>query len=174
MEERYSNPTSSDADFTSLLASSHTPSSYSSTPIPKIAHFIYTSGKQVSWPEWFAIRGAFDNLGVEKVVLWLPIGEEETEGAVWKRVETMKGVEIQRITMPEKVYGHDIPDKYRSDVARLKILWEQGGKIHNFYLAKGWRLRKIKKKKKKKKKKMGNVDERAGVCELLLMWNLCI
>ncbi len=34
----------------------------------------------------------------------------------------MKKIEIQRITMPEKVYGHDIPEKYRSDVATLKIL----------------------------------------------------
>lgn len=132
MEKRYSDPTSSDADFQSLLADSDIPPPSSDTSIPNVAHFIYTSGKSVGWIEWLAIRGALVNLAVEKVVLWLPTGEQ-MQGAMWKRIEAMEGVQIQKIKMPEKVYGHDVPDKYRSHVARLKILWEQGGKYSSCF-----------------------------------------
>lgn len=130
MEERYSDPDSTDASFESLLAGSRaSPSHQLNTSIPNNAHFIYTSGREVHWPEWLAIRSALVNLAVDKVTLWLPTGAE-LEGTMWKRIEAMSGVEIQRITMPEKVYGHDIPEKFRSDVARLKILWEHGGENH--------------------------------------------
>ena len=61
------------------------------------------------------------NLGVEKVVVWLPL-EAPTEGAMWKRDKTMEGLEIVRTRMLEKVWGRDIPEGYRSDVVRLKIL----------------------------------------------------
>ena len=81
MGERYSDPTPSDAGFESLSAVNQALSSSSNTSIPNLAHFVYTSGRKVAWPEWSAIRGAFVNLGVDKAILWLPVGAQ-TKGAM--------------------------------------------------------------------------------------------
>ena len=67
------------------------------------------------------------NLGVEKVVIWLAQEVEATEGAIWKRVEAMEGVEVVRATLPEKVGEWEVPVGERSAVARLVVLWHSGG-----------------------------------------------
>ena len=125
MERRYSNPSSIGANYDDLFKDRKTPSQ--DRPIPKIAHFVYSTGREITWLEWLAVRAAIVNLGAEKVKIWLP-EQAQMEGDIWKRVEAMEKVSLCRIAMPESVYDHDIPEPHRADVARLKILYEEGGK----------------------------------------------
>ncbi len=134
METHYTSPTTPHIDLTSLLSNTDLPATYASNPIPKVAHFIYTSGAPIGWIEWLAIRGAFVNLGVEKVTIWLAREVEATEGAMWKRVEAMEGVEVVKVALPEMVEGREVPVEERSGVGRLIALWEVGGEFGFLFL----------------------------------------
>ncbi len=99
-------------------------------PIPKVAHFVYTDVRELAWLEWAAVRGAVANLGVDKVNIWLP-EQADLKGWIWNRILEMPEVQMRKIAMPKTVYGVsiDTPEQ-QSDIVRLKILYEEGGK-HN-------------------------------------------
>lgn len=123
--KRYTDPFNPDAHFESLFYGDD----YSNLrdPIPKVAHFVYTTTAPLTWINYLAIKGALENLKVKKVKIWIQEGEQ-FEGEVWERVNKIKQVEICPIEMPRSVYGVKIEDPAgKADVVRLKVLYEEGG-----------------------------------------------
>lgn len=125
MALRYSNPEKADFKPDAIFRGNYTQALID--PIPKIAHFVHTDVKELTWLDWAAVRGAIINLGVEEVHIWLP-EKEELKGWIWNRVLEMPEVKLRRITMPKTIYGSavDTPER-QADVVRLKILYEEGG-----------------------------------------------
>ncbi|KAG8532452.1 uncharacterized protein KY384_002329 [Bacidia gigantensis] len=126
LSTHYSEPADSDAHFDQL---DDTSLKYPDLrdPIPKVAHFICTSGDPLTWIQWLAIRGAIVNLQVEKVRLWIP-AEAQLEGELWKLVLQMKEVSVERIVLPTHVYSTKVKNAGESaDLVKLKVLWEEGG-----------------------------------------------
>ena len=101
--------------------------SYLRDPIPKVAHFIYTTTPPINWINYLAIKGAIQNLKAVKVKIWMP-QDSILEGDLWERVRKMPKVQLCPIEIPQSVYGVKIDDDTgKSDVLRLKILYEEGG-----------------------------------------------
>lgn len=127
MAYKYSKPNDPEPDFNAIL-NNKLPCPSSGT-IPKIAHFVHTEVKELTWLDWAAVRGAIVNLGVEKVHIWLP-KDVELNGWIWNRVLEMPEVKLRRIAMPTTIYGASIDNPERqADVVRLKILYEEGGTL---------------------------------------------
>lgn len=125
MAYHYSHPNSDDFKLDSMFHGNYTQALID--PIPKIAHFVHTDVKELTWLDWAAIRGAIVNLGVDKVNIWLP-EKVELKGWIWNRVLEMEDVKLRRITMPKTVYGAAVDNPERqADIVRLKILYEEGG-----------------------------------------------
>lgn len=125
MALHYSNPNKADFQPDAIFRGNYTQALID--PIPKIAHFVHTDVKELTWLDWAAVRGAIVNLGVQKVHIWLP-EQEELKGWIWNRVLEMPEVKLRRITMPKTIYGGavDTPER-QADIVRLKILYEEGG-----------------------------------------------
>ena len=127
MAYEYSNPNEDDVDFRPIFAQKLT--CPASSPIPKIAHFVHTEVKELTWLDWATVRGAIVNLGVEKVHIWLP-KDVELKGWIWNRVLEMREVKLRRIAMPKSIYKVAIDNPERqADVVRLKLLYEEGGML---------------------------------------------
>ena len=95
--------------------------------IPKTAHFIHTSLLPQTWLNHAIVRSAFVYLGVEKVSIWVP-DNAELPGDIWQRIRDMQNVTIRPLTVPTTVWGKRIErDEHASDVARIRILYEEGG-----------------------------------------------
>jgi hypothetical protein len=100
-----------------------------SKPIPKVAHFVHAEVKELTWLEWAAVRAAVVNLGVEKVNIWVP-EKAELKGWTWNRIQEMPEVTLRKIVMPKTVWGGRIDfAQQQADIIRLKILYEEGGKL---------------------------------------------
>lgn len=125
MAFRYSKPNNADFKPDAIFRGNYTQALID--PIPKIAHFVHTNVKELTWLDWAAVRGAIVNLGVKKVHIWLP-EKEELKGWIWNRVLEMPEVKLRRITMPKTIHGVaiDTPER-QADVVQLKILYEEGG-----------------------------------------------
>ena len=123
---RYSKPENVDLNFDGVFkANVKWPSV---NPIPKVAHFVYTDIRELTWLEWAAVRGAIVNLGVDKVNIWVP-KKANVKGWIWHRILEMPEVQMRKIVMPSTVYGVSITTpEQQSDIVRLKILYEEGGK----------------------------------------------
>ena len=94
---------------------------------PRIAHFVHTEVKELTWFQWAAVRAAIVNLGLERVCIWLP-EKAELKGWIWNRALEIPEVEVRRIIMPTTAFGGSIDTPERqSDLVRLKILYEEGG-----------------------------------------------
>lgn len=125
MAYNYSSPHESIPDFTAIF--NRKLACPSSGSIPKIAHFVHAEVRELTWLDWATVRGAIVNLGVENVYIWLPVAVE-LKGWIWNRVLEMPEVKLRRISMPTMIYGTTINKPERqADVARLKILYEEGG-----------------------------------------------
>jgi len=125
MALRYSRPNNADFKPDAIFPGNYTQALID--PIPKIAHFVHTDEKELTWLDWAAFRGAIVNLEVTKVHIWLP-EKEELKGWIWNRVLEMPEVKLRRITMPKTIYGGAIDTaEQQTDVVRLKILYEEGG-----------------------------------------------
>ena len=95
--------------------------------IPKIAHFCITEVYEFDWLNYAIVRSALDWLGAERVNIWLPVGEE-LPGPIWGRVLKLQNVTRRDMYVPDKVWGKTMHlPQHMSDVARLKILYEEGG-----------------------------------------------
>lgn len=125
MALHYSNPNKVDFQPDAICRGNYTQAL--KDPIPKIAHFVHSDVKELTWLDWAAVRGAIVNLEVEKVHIWLP-EKEELKGWIWNRVLEMPEVKLRRINMPKTIYGSaiDTPER-QADIVRLKILYEEGG-----------------------------------------------
>ncbi|KAI9830359.1 MAG: hypothetical protein M1819_005740 [Sarea resinae] len=96
--------------------------------IPKVAHFVFVYVKEVTWMEYVAIRSAHLALQAEKINLWIPEGDVNLPGEMWKRIMTIPGTVIRQTAIPDTVYNKTVQvTQHVSDVLRLKILWEEGG-----------------------------------------------
>jgi hypothetical protein len=96
--------------------------------IPKKVHFVFVNLKPLSWMEYAAVKSstAFDP---ESINLWIPAGDAQPPGPIWERVLAIDRTVLRRMEMPSSVYG--IPVRiiqHVSDVSRLKIIYEEGGK----------------------------------------------
>ena len=125
MALQYSRPESADIKFRGLFDGNYTQAL--TDPFPKIAHFVHTDPKELTWFDWTAVRAAIVRLQVEKVYVWLP-EKVELRGWIWNRVLEIPEVRVRRIAMPKTVFGAnaDTPER-QSDIVRLKILYEEGG-----------------------------------------------
>lgn len=97
--------------------------------IPKIAHFVITKVRERHWFHYATIRGALEWLDVEKINIWAPEGEE-LPGPIWEHILKLPKVQVRRITIPRKVFGQEVEKPaHRSDLIRLKALYEEGGEL---------------------------------------------
>ena len=117
---------SRDADFQSLVAR---PVALPLLPhIPKVVHFVFSKLTELTWLQYAVIRCAFVHLGAEKVKVWIPLRTKRLPGEIWAQLNSMERVEIVRITMPDTVWGKKVQHiEHQSDLARVKILFEEGG-----------------------------------------------
>lgn len=78
------------------------------------------------------VRSAFVYVCVEKVKIWF-LEDADLPGEIWGRLQRMENVELVRIVMPEIVWGMKVQSiQHWSDLARIKILWEEGGRLFLF------------------------------------------
>ncbi|KAI9883562.1 MAG: hypothetical protein M1823_004660 [Watsoniomyces obsoletus] len=116
-----------DANYESTLAAP-VQQHHSWARIPKVVHFVFVELKSSSWIEYAAVRSARTNIGAEKINIWVPWGQE-FPGDIWARMLKIPSVVIRRMQMPDSVYGRKVQQlAHISDVVRLKILYEEGGK----------------------------------------------
>ena len=96
--------------------------------IPKVVHFIFSKVQELTWLQYAVIRCAFVNLEAEKVKIWVPMKTKRLPGDIWERINAMEGVQIVKIVMPDTVWGKKVQHiEHQSDLARIKILFEEGG-----------------------------------------------
>ena len=95
--------------------------------VPKIAHFVITEVYEFDWLNYAIVRSALDWLGAERVNIWVPVGEE-LPGPIWEWVFKLQNVTRRDMYVPDKVWGKTmLVSAHKSDVARMKILYEEGG-----------------------------------------------
>lgn len=117
---------SGDAGFEALVA--RPPRLPLTSTIPKIVHFVITEVYEFDWLNYAIVRSALDWLGAERVNIWLPVGEE-LPGPIWAQVLELRNVTTRDMHVPNKVWGKTMKaSAHMSDVARMKILYEEGGK----------------------------------------------
>lgn len=117
---------SGDAGFEALVA--RPPKLPLTSTIPKIVHFVMTEVYEFDWLNYAVVRSAFDWLGAESVNFWLPVGEE-LPGPIWRQVLELQNVTRRDMYVPKRVWGKTMKAvAHMSDVARMKILYEEGGK----------------------------------------------
>ena len=98
--------------------------------IPRTVHFIYSGNLEITWIQWLAVRAAIVNLGAQEVKIWLDT-RLDPRGDIWERISRMDKVTVNIITMPTVIHGAQIPNvACQSDVLRLQILFDQGGKCN--------------------------------------------
>ena len=132
---------SKNVDFESLVA--QPPPEPLAPHIPKIAHYIHSKVQNLTWIDYVVVRSAFIYVGVEKVKIWVP-EDAELPGEIWGRLQRMENVEVVKIVMPEIVWGTKVQAiQHWSDLARIKILWEEGGGLLPFFLCVRVFVRKI-------------------------------
>jgi hypothetical protein len=122
----HSQAIAADVDFPSSFRNFKT--EIESPHIPKVAHIVFSKPKPVTWIEYVSIRSAIENIGVERVNIWIPTNSSFS-GPIWHLILDLPGVVLQELEMPDRVYGNRVSNPaHVSDVVRLKILFEQGGK----------------------------------------------
>ena len=117
---------SGDAGFEALVA--RPPKLPLTSTIPKIVHFVITEVYEFDWLNYAIVRSALDWLGAERVNIWLPV-REELPGPIWAQVLELQNVTTRDMYVPKRVWGKTMKaSAHMSDVARMKILYEEGGK----------------------------------------------
>lgn len=117
-----------DADFESLISRMALDDSPIPDHIPNVVHFVFVTITPIGWSEYVAVRSAAVNLKAEIINIWVPM-EADFIGNMWGRVLEIPGVVLRRTEMPDSVYGHKaVALAHRSDFARLKALYSEGGK----------------------------------------------
>ena len=95
--------------------------------IPKIGHIVHTKLSPATWRNYASARAFLQNLGVERLNIWVPEGEELL-GEMWDRITKLPNVTVRHFCVPKKVWGKKLDHPaHWSDVSRIKILYEEGG-----------------------------------------------
>ena len=95
--------------------------------IPKIGHVVHTKLSPATWRNYASARAFLENVGVERLNIWVPDGEDLPD-EMWRRIANLPGVFIRPFHVPKKVWGKKLSHPaHWSDVARIKILYEEGG-----------------------------------------------
>ncbi|KAL9638912.1 MAG: hypothetical protein Q9164_001253 [Protoblastenia rupestris] len=97
--------------------------------IPKVAHFVHTKIKPLTWVEYAVIRSATTTtLSVSLTKIWIPEHVTDLPGEIWPRIEALPNVLIVRVVMPDTVWGKRVQHiEHQADLARIKILFSEGG-----------------------------------------------
>lgn len=102
-----------------------TPSTSRTNTIPP--QIIHSQLHELQWVHYAAVQSALQNLAVNKVKIWVP-ENEQLPGEMWQRIARLPNVIIQRVPMPNSVWGISATHPaHQSDLARIRILWEEGG-----------------------------------------------
>lgn len=95
--------------------------------IPKIGHIVHTKLSQATWRDYASVRAFLENIGVERLNIWVPEGEE-LPGEMWSRIANLSNVVLRPFYVPKKVWGKEMSHPaHWSDVSRIKILHGEGG-----------------------------------------------
>lgn len=95
--------------------------------IPKVGHIVHTKLSEATWRNYASARAFLENIGVEKLNIWVPEGED-LPGEMWERIRTLPNVIMRPFYVPKMVWGKKLDHPaHWSDVSRIKILYEEGG-----------------------------------------------
>ncbi|KAI9755574.1 MAG: hypothetical protein M4579_004222 [Chaenotheca gracillima] len=95
--------------------------------IPKVAHFVFSNVKNLTWQNYAAVKAAQVVLKVDKINLWVP-RNDTLPGEIWQRTLHIPGAVVRETDIPDSVYGKELKVlAHVSDIIRMKALYEEGG-----------------------------------------------
>lgn len=95
--------------------------------IPRISHAVHTKLSEMTWRNYTSACAFVEKIGVEKLDIWVPEGEELPD-EMWEGIKNLPNVVVRPFHVPKGVWGKKLDHPaHWSDVSRIKILFEEGG-----------------------------------------------